>query len=160
MHQPASQIKPVPTRAASKPAGTDSFLVAYADLNAHMGRCDAATRTYQSLLLRSRQVPPLIQAARGGLAGCAVEDGRASLSAGALQDAEARFRKAISIGQPDSVVRMAWLLVGDPRWAEGDTATAQDAYRRAMSGAPDGDPIASRANDQLNRLLGKGTPTP
>lgn len=146
--------------AASTPAGADSFLVAYGDLNAHMGRCDAATRTYQAVLLRSRQMPPLVEAARGGLAGCAVDDGRASLSAGALQDAEARFRKAISIGQPDSVVRMAWLLVGDTRWAEGDTSTAQDAYRRAMSGAPDGDPIASRANDQLNRLLGKGTPTP
>ena len=146
--------------AASTAAGADSFLIAYADLNAHMGRCDAATRTYQAVLLRSRQVPPLVQAARGGLAGCAVEDGKVSLSAGSLQDAEARFQKAVSIGQPDSVVRLAWLLIGDTRWAEGDTAVAQDAYRRAMSGAAEGDPIAARANDQLNRLLGKGTPTP
>jgi tetratricopeptide (TPR) repeat protein len=146
--------------AAANPASADSFLVAYADLNAHMGRCDAATRTYEAVLRRSRQVPRLVEAARGGLAGCAVEDGEASLSAGALQDAEVRFRKAISIGEPDSVVRLAWLLVGDARWAEGDTAVAQDAYRHAMSGAPEGDPIAARANDQLNRLLGKGTPTP
>ncbi len=146
--------------AASTAPGADSFLVAFADLNAHMGRCDAATRTYEAVLRRSRQVPPLVEAARGGLAGCAVEDGKASLSAGALQDAEARFRKAISIGEPDSVVRLAWLLVGDARWARGDTAVAQDAYRRAMSGAPDGDSIAARANDQLTRLLGKGTPTP
>ena len=146
--------------AASTPARADSFLVAYADLNTHMGRCDAATRTYEAILRRSHQVPPLVEAARGGLAGCSVEDGKVSLSAGALQDAEARFRKAISIGEPDSVVRLAWLLVGDARWAKGDTAVAQDAYRRAMSGAAEGDAIAARANDQLNRLLGKGTPTP
>ncbi len=148
--------------AAASSAGpvADSFLIAYADLNAHMGRCDAATRGYEAVLRRSRGVPPLVEAARGGLAGCAVEDGKASLSAGALQDAETRFRKAVSIGEPDSVVRLAWLLIGDARWAGGDTATASDAYRRAMSGAPDGDPIAARANDQLNRLMGKGTPTP
>jgi tetratricopeptide (TPR) repeat protein len=146
--------------AASTPADADSFLVAYADLNARMGRCDAATRTYEAVLRRSRQVPPLVEAARGGLAGCSVENGKASLSAGALQDAEVSFRKAIAIGEPDSVVRLAWLLVGDTRWAEGDTAVAQDAYRRAMSGASEGDPIAARANDQLARLLGKGTPTP
>ena len=146
--------------AAPTAPGADSFLAAYGDLNAHMGRCDAATRSYEAVLRRSRQVPPLVQAARGGLAGCAVEDGRASLSAGALQDAEVRFKKAISIGEPDSVVRLAWLLIGDARWARGDTAVAQDAYRRAMSGAAEGDPVASRANDQLNRLLGKGTPTP
>jgi tetratricopeptide (TPR) repeat protein len=146
--------------AASSAVVADSFLVAYADLNAHMGRCDAATPTYQAVLRRDRQVPTLVEEARGGLAGCAVEDGKVSLSAGALQDAETSFRKAIAIGQPDSVVRLAWLLVGDARWARGDTAVAQDAYRRAMSGAPEGDPIAARANDQLTRLLGKGTPTP
>ena len=146
--------------ASSSVPAADSFLVAYADLNAHMGRCDAATLTYQAVLRRDRQVPPLVEEARGGLAGCAVEDGKVSLSAGALQDAETSFRKAISIGQPDSVVRLAWLLVGDARWARGDTAVAQDAYRKAMSGAPEGDSIAARANDQLNRLLGKGTPTP
>ncbi len=145
--------------AATVPAA-DSFLIAYADLNAHMGRCDAATRTYEAVLRRSRIVPPLVEAARGGLAGCAVEDGKVSLSAGALQDAEARFRKAISIGEPDSVVRLAWLLLGDSRWARSDTAVALDAYRRAASGAAEDDPIAARANEQMNRLLGKGTPTP
>jgi len=146
--------------AASTLAGADSFLVDYADLNANMGRCDAATRTYEAILRRNRQVPPLVEAARGGLAGCEVQDGKASLSAGALQDAEVSFRKAIAVGEPDSVVRLAWLLIGDTRWAKGDTAVAQDAYRRAMSGASEGDPISARANDQLNRLLGKGTPTP
>lgn len=146
--------------AAPSVPSADSFLIAYGDLNAHMGRCDAATRTYEAVLRRSRQVPPLVRAARGGLAGCSVEDGKASLSAGALQDAEARFKKAISIGEPDSVVRLAWLLIGDTRWANGDTAVALDAYRRAVSGAAEGDPIAARATDQINRLLGKGTTPP
>jgi tetratricopeptide (TPR) repeat protein len=144
--------------APSAPAA-DSFLVAYADVNARLGRCEAATLTYQAILRRN-PIPPLARAARGGLAGCAVEDGKLSLSGGALQDAEVRFRKAISIGEPDSIVRLAWLLIGDARWANGDTVVALDAYRRAVAGAADGDPVAGRAAAQLNRLLGKGTAAP
>jgi tetratricopeptide (TPR) repeat protein len=141
--------------AASGSAATaDSFLVAYADLNSHLGRCDVAAPVYQGVLRRA-PVPPLARAARGGLAGCAVEAGKLSLGAGSLQDAEARFRSAIAIGEPDSVVRLAWLLIGDARWADGDTTIALDAYRRAIAGAAEGDPVAARAKGQLQRLLGR-----
>lgn len=146
--------------AASASAATaDSFLVAYADLNSHLGRCDVAAPVYQGVLRRA-PVPPLALAARGGLAGCAVEVGKLSLSAGSLQDAETRFRTAIAIGEPDSVVRLAWLLIGDARWADGDTMVALDAYRRAVAGAAEGDPVAARAKAQLQRLLGPGAPQP
>jgi tetratricopeptide (TPR) repeat protein len=145
--------------AAPSPATADSFLIAYGDLNSRLGRCDVASPVYEGVLRRN-PVPPLVVAARTGLAGCAVEDGKLSLSAGSLRDAEARFRSAIAIGEPDSVVRLAWLLIGDARWADGDTAVALDAYRRAIAGAAEGDPLAARAKAQLQRLLGPRVPEP
>jgi tetratricopeptide (TPR) repeat protein len=145
--------------AAASPATSDSFLVAYADLNAHLGRCDVAKPVYEGVMRRN-PVPPLAVAAKSGLAGCAVEEGKVLLSAGALREAEARFRGAIAIGEPDSVVRVAWLLVGDARWADNDTLVALDAYRRAISGATEGDPVAARAKAQLQRLLGPRVPAP
>jgi tetratricopeptide (TPR) repeat protein len=147
--------------ASATTEAADSFLIAYADVNARLGRCDAASRAYDGVLRRDPQ-PSLARAARGGIAGCALEDGKLSLSAGALADAEARFRRAIAIGEPDSVVRLAWLLIGDARWAGGDSTVALDSYRRAMAGAAESDPIAARATEQVNRLLGigKGTARP
>ncbi len=144
--------------AATDAATADSFLAAYADVNARLGRCDVASRTYNGLLRRA--LPrDLTLAAQGGLAGCAVADGQLSLSAGALQDAEAEFQRAIVIGQPDSVVRLAWLLMGDARWSDADTAQALDAYRHAVAGGGEQDPVVLRAEAQMERLL-KGTPTP
>lgn len=136
-------------------ASSDSFLVAWADVNARLGRCDHAEGAYASVLRRNPP-PGLVRQAQGGLAGCAVEEGKLSLSAGALPDAAAKFESAIEIGEPDSIVRLAWLLLGDTRWTGGDTATALDAYRHAIAGAGDGDPVAARAMAQMNRLLGTG----
>ena len=144
--------------AAASAAVADSFLVAYGDVNARLGRCDVASRTYDGVLRRS-PLPSTARAAQEGLAGCAVTDGQLSLSAGALQDAVAHFQHAIGIGQPDSIVRLAWLLMGDARWADGDTAVALDAYRHAAAGAGDLDPLVLRATAQMERLL-KGTHRP
>jgi len=144
--------------AATGAATADSFLVAYADVNARLGRCDVASRTYAAVLRRN-PLPGLARASQGGLAGCAVADGRLSLSAGALEDAADHFQRAIDIGQPDSIVRLAWLLMGDARWADNDTAPAVDAYRHAAAGGGDQDPVVLRATAQLDRLL-KETPTP
>ena len=142
--------------ATANPATADSFLVAYGQDNASLGRCDVASRVFEGVLRRS-PLPGLARAAEGGLARCVVEDGRLALSAGALRDAEARFQQAIAIGQPDSVVRVAWLLTGDARWAGGDTAGALVAYRHAVAGANGADPSAARAEVQIQRLLGQDT---
>jgi tetratricopeptide (TPR) repeat protein len=144
--------------AATSAAAADSFLAAYADVNARLGRCDVAVPTYDGLLRRN-SLPALARAAQGGLAGCAVADGQLSLSAGALQDAVVHFQRAIAIGQPDSIVRLAWLLMGDARWADGDSTLAVDAYRHAVAGGGDQDPVVVRATAQLDRLM-KGTPAP
>lgn len=144
--------------ATTNAAAADSFLAAYADVNARLGRCDIASRAYAAVLRRDPP-PDLARATQGGLAGCAVTDGRLSLGAGSLQEAEAQFQRAIAIGQPDSIVRLAWLLMGDARWADADTTRALDAYRHAISGGGEQDPVVLRATEQMDRLL-KGTPAP
>jgi tetratricopeptide (TPR) repeat protein len=145
--------------AAPQRSSADSFLVAWADVNARLGRCDQARLGYDGVL-RRKPLPGLARQSEAGLARCALQDGRLSLSAGALQDAEASFRDAIAIGEPDSIVRLAWLLLGDTRWAGGDTANALDAYRHAIAGAGEGDPTATRATAQMERLLGPRDSTP
>jgi len=138
--------------AVSRPAAADSLLVLYGDLNVQLTQFDAAQRAYESVLRRSPS-PALARAARAGLATCAVERGRDALAAGFLEDALGWFKSAIDFGEPDSLVRVAWLLTGDARWAAGDTADAVEAYRRAATGGGDDDATAARANEQLHKLL-------
>jgi tetratricopeptide (TPR) repeat protein len=143
--------------AVSRPAAADSLLVLYGDVNVQLTQFDAAQRAYESVLRRG-PAPALARAARSGLATCAVERGRDALGAGLLDDATEWFRAAIGYGEPDSIVRMAWLLTGDARWASGDSGDAVEAYRRAAAGGAENDATAARANEQLRKLLGGGTP--
>jgi tetratricopeptide (TPR) repeat protein len=139
--------------AASQGAQADSLVAAWADASSRFGRCDLASRAYDALRRRNR-TPAITRSARRGLAGCQVESGRAALAAGQLDQAEEKFRAAIEIGVPDSTVRLAWLLIGDARWAAGDTATAVDSYRKAMIGGDDDNPVVRRARDQIQKLTG------
>ena len=139
--------------AVSRPDAADSLLVLYGDLNLRLTQVDAAQRAYEAVLRRAPRAP-VARAARAGLAGCAIEHGRDALGAGFLEDAAEWFASAIAAGEPDSLVRVAWLLTGDVHWAGGDTARAVDAYRRAASGADEDDATAARATEQLRRLLG------
>ena len=141
--------------AVSDSGAADSLLLLYGDLNLRLTQYDAAQRVYEAVLRRT-PTAAAAQAARAGMAGCAVERGRDAMGAGFLGDAEQWFLRAVAFGQPDSIVRIAWLLSGDARWAGGDTARAVEAYRRAASGADDDDPTAVRANEQLRRLLAGG----
>ncbi|MBI4542156.1 MAG: tetratricopeptide repeat protein [Gemmatimonadetes bacterium] len=140
-------------------ATADSFLLVWGDLNARAGRCDVAERAYEAVL-RRRPAVGLAGAARGGLAGCAVEEGRAALGLGNLAQAEEAFRRAIGPGAPDSTVRLAWLLIGDARWVGGDTAVALEAYGKAAAGGDEADPVVVRANEQMRKLLDARNPQP
>jgi hypothetical protein len=142
--------------AVSRPATADSLLVLYGDLNAQLTQFDVAQRAYEGVLRRAPS-PPLARAARAGLATCAVERGRDALGWGLLEDATEWFRTAIGYGEPDSIVRVAWLLTGDAQWAAGDTSDAVEAYRRAAAGGGENDATAARANEQLRKLLGGET---
>lgn len=140
-------------------AATDSLLVRFGDLSARTGRCDLAMRTYEAVLRRTPSAL-LGRAVRAGQAGCAVTAGRAAFGVGHLEEAEEHFRRAIAIGVPDSTVRLAWLLIGDGRWASGDTAIALEAYRKAIAGGDPDDPVVQRAEAQMRKLLGAGNPQP
>lgn len=140
--------------AVSAPGTADSLLVLYGDLNVQLTQFDAAQRAYESVLRRG-PTRLVAQAARAGLARCAIERGRDALGAGFLDDAVEWFGRAIAFGEPDSLVRVAWLLTGDARWAGSDTARAAEAYRRAAAGGDD-DQTTTRANEQLQKLLAGG----
>jgi tetratricopeptide (TPR) repeat protein len=139
--------------AASPGVQADSLMAAWADASSRSGRCDLASRAYDALRRRNRNAA-VTRTARRGLAGCQVESGRAALAAGQLDQAEAAFRAAIEIGVPDSTVRTAWLLIGDARWAAGDTATAVDSYRKAMLGGDEDNPVVRRAREQYQKITG------
>jgi tetratricopeptide (TPR) repeat protein len=137
----------------------DSLLAAWADLEVRSGRCEPASRAY-SAVIRRGAAPVLERASRAGLAGCAVREGRSALAEGLLSEAEAAFRLAIQLGTPDSTVRLAWLLVGDTRWAGGDSTGALEAYGKAVQGGAEDDPVVVRANEQIRRLTGAGNQEP
>jgi tetratricopeptide (TPR) repeat protein len=154
----ASDADLVLAAAAAGAAGTaDSLLALWAELVGRAGRCDDASRAWAAVLRRN-PTPALGRTARGGLAGCAVEVGREALAGGRLAAAESSFQAAVAIGVPDSIVRVAWLLTGDARWAGGDTIGAVSAYHKAMAGLADDHPVVQRAQEQLGRLLGERNP--
>lgn len=138
-------------------ASADSLIALWAGSAARSGRCDAAGPAFEALARRAASTA-LARTARGGLAGCRVESGRAALAAGRLEEAEAAFRAAVQLGTPDSTVRLAWVLIGDTRWAGGDTALALEAYYKAIAGAEEDNPIALRAQEQIRRLTGGNQP--
>lgn len=134
--------------------GMDSLLVLWGDLSADGGRCDVAALAFESVLRRVAPTASVSRSARGGLARCALDAGRAALGVGALDSAVTAFARAVAIGTPDSVVRMAWVLTGDAQWAAGDSLLAAEAYRKAMAGGEDTNPLVQRAREQLERLVG------
>jgi tetratricopeptide (TPR) repeat protein len=146
--------------AAAGAQGTvaDSLVAVWAEATARAGHCDVAARAFHALILRSA-TSGLARSARGGLAGCRVDAGREALSAGNLEEAEVQLRAAVALGVPDSTVRLAWVLIGDVKWAGGDTTVALESYRKALVGAEDDNPMAVRAREQIEKLLGN-TPTP
>jgi tetratricopeptide (TPR) repeat protein len=144
--------------AAASGSLADSLIGVWADATSRIGRCDLAARAFDALIRRSSE-PAVTRVAKSGLAGCRVDAGRAALASGQLDVAEGQFRAAITIGVPDSIMRLAWVLLGDTKWAGGDTAVAIESYRKAITGADDDNPIAQRAREQLQRLTGNSDST-
>ncbi len=138
---------------ARSAAVQESLLVAWADAISATD-CDAASRAYANVVLRAPGTSAIARSARGGLAACAVQAGRAALSSGALDSALAALGQAVAIGTPDSVVRLAWLLTGDAWWTKGDSAQALEAYRKAIAGGDEASPTVVRAIHQLAKLTG------
>lgn len=150
--QPADPDLLLAAAARSGPGRTDSLLVRWAEALARTGRCDVAVRAWEAVVRRGGAGPVLEREARAGTAGCRVEAGRALLAAGDLAGAAIAFETAVGVGMPDSTVRLAWVLLGDVRWADGDTAAAGAAYDRAIAGGVEESAVVRRAREQLARL--------
>jgi tetratricopeptide (TPR) repeat protein len=133
----------------------DSLLFEWAMLESRAGRCRDARLAFEAVIRRGG-TPTLERASRAGISNCAVQEGRASLAEGDLEEAEVAFRRAIALGIPDSTVRLAWVLVGDARWAGGDSTGALEAYGKATEGGEPDDPLVVRALEQIRRLTGGG----
>ena len=131
----------------------DSLVATWAELGARSGRCEGAEHAWTGLMHR-RPSPAVAARARAGIAGCRIEAGRALIAAGNLEEAESALHVATLPGSPDSLMRLAWVLIGDARWAAGDSALAAEAYRKATEGADEDNPLVQRAQEQLRRLTG------
>jgi len=139
--------------AGRHPAAADSLVATWAELASGTGRCEEAMAAWTGLQQRPREAA-LARRARAGIATCRIEEGRELLAAGALEEAEAAFHDATQTGVPDSLSRLAWVLIGDARWATGDSALAVEAYRKAAERGDEDHPTVQRALAQLRRLTG------
>jgi hypothetical protein len=113
--------------------------------------CTTATVVFQGVLRRERQ-PVVLEAAREGVARCALSRGEAALAAGRPIDAEEWFRRASTPGAAVEVMRAAYLGLGDVALARGDVAGAVDLYQQALAGGMPGDSLAQRAQEKLNAV--------
>ncbi len=139
--------------AAQAPAMADSLVAVWAEHAVREGRCVEAGAAWAGLMRRGGG-PVVERRARAGMASCRLDEGRALLADGKLEEAELALHEATLTGVPDSLARLAWVLIGDARWAAGDSTLAAEAYRKAIEGGAEDDPAVRRAQEQLQRLLG------
>jgi len=149
----------LPTAIATAPdaATADSLLYVYGEAAALAKDCATAAAVFEGVVRRQRQ-SAVQDAAREGMARCALMRGEAMLAAGHPADAEVWFQKASTPGAGNEVGRAAALGLGDVALARGDLTTAVDFYQQALVGGMPGDTLAQRAQEKLN-ALGKADST-
>lgn len=149
----------LPTAIATAPdaATADSLLYVYGEAAALAKDCPTASAVFGGVVRRQRQ-PAVQDAAREGIARCALVQGEATLAAGHPADAEVWFQRASTPGAGSEVARAAALGLGDVALARGDLTTAVDFYQQALTGGMPGDTLAQRAQEKLN-ALGKADST-
>lgn len=158
----ADALAYLPTAIATAPdaRSADSLLFVYGEAASLARDCGTATLAFEGVLRRQRQLS-VEDAAREGVARCALIRGEAALATGRPGDAEQWFRRAATPGSASDVARAAYLGLGDVALARGDVAGAVDLYQQTlMSGVP-GDSLAQRAHDKLNAVgRSDSAPTP
>jgi tetratricopeptide (TPR) repeat protein len=149
----ADALAYLPTAIATAPdaRSADSLLYVYGEAAALAGDCATATVAFEGVLRRERQVS-VLDAAREGVARCALVRGEAALAAGRPNDADQWFRRAATPGAAVEVARAAYLGLGDVALARGDVAAAVDLYQQSLTGGVPGDTLAQRAQEKLNAI--------
>jgi tetratricopeptide (TPR) repeat protein len=148
---------PTAIATAADASTADSLLYVYGEAAALARDCVTASAVFEGVVRRQRQ-PAVQDAAREGIARCALMRAEAVLAAGHPVDAEAWFRRASMPGAGTEVARAAALGLGDVALARGDLTAAVDFYQQALVGGMPGDTLAQRAQEKLN-ALGKADST-
>jgi tetratricopeptide (TPR) repeat protein len=152
----AVAVLPYAAAAAPDARTQDSLVLQYARALTRSGQCADALPAFESLVRRERETN-IARSAEQGLLQCAVGLGRAAMDRGAPGEAEPWFRRATLDGRETSLVRAAYLGLGDVMLGRGDYLGASDAYQRAIQGAPPGDSVADIARDRLAGIANAGT---
>jgi tetratricopeptide (TPR) repeat protein len=155
----ARELLPPAIAAAPDGRTQDSLLFAYATVAARLRDCDTAVPAFEAVIRRGRE-PGAAEAAREGLALCALILGDAALDAGRSEAAEDWYRRAAAPGATSDVARAAFLRLGDLRLARGDVLGAVESYQMVLQGGIPGDSLAVRAQQRINALGRADTPMP
>ncbi len=145
--------------AAASGRTADSLLFLYGTVAARLGDCDAAVPAFEAVVRRGRE-PGAAEAAREGLALCALMQGHAALEAGRSEVAEDWYRRATAPGGGPDVARAAFLGLGDIRLARGDVGGAVESYQMVLQGGNPGDSLSVRAQQRMNALGRADSPEP
>lgn len=152
----AAAVLPAALAEAADPETVDSLLLRYGAALSQTADCGGSTAAFHAVLARTSD-PAAAQAARSGLAGCALRLGLAALGDNRPGDAERWFSDAA--GDSVSVAgRRGMVGLGDALLAQHDTVGAIAAWGAALrlSGA---DSIAALARARLARLAPAGDTT-
>jgi len=139
--------------AASAPdaRAEDSLMLQDGRVLDRMGKCEEAVVVYESLVRRER-APQAAHAARSSLVSCALRLGRRALDGGQPTAAEPWFGLAASQAGDTPEGRVAYLGLGDVRFALGDALGAIEAYEQARAGTVPGDSIYALVAQRLNLI--------
>lgn len=141
--------------AAPDARGQDSAMFAYGTLLRRLGRCEEAVPVLESLVRRQRD-REVTAGARRGLVACALYLGRTALDGGQPTVAEGWYEIAATRGGNTPETRMAYLGLGDVRFALDDIMGAIEAYEQARSGLVPGDSLYAIVGERLNRIAAPG----
>lgn len=134
----------------------DTLLVAYGTAQWVTTACEAATRTFQTVLRRTRDLG-LRASASGGVGACALRLGLDALAAEKATIAERWFEAALGAAPTTPSGWRAAIGLGDARLDQGDVLGAALAYQGVLSATGVPDSLTKLATEKLNAL---GAPPP
>ncbi len=129
----------------------DSLMYVYGVTLRRLGRCVEASAAFESLVRRQRNAA-VTRRAREGLVLCALQLGQRALDRGEPSAAEEWFSLAATRGGDSPGARVAYVGLGDVRFALGDLLGAREAYEQARAGAFPGDSIYAIVAQRLNLI--------
>lgn len=159
---PASEaIGALPPALASAPdaGAVDSLLLAYGLAQRVTTACESATRTFKTVLRRTRDARLRARASEG-MSHCALRLGLDALEGEQAEVAERWFEAAVAGAPATPTGWRAAIGLGDARIRQGDILGGAISYQGVISapGAPDS--LVKLASNKLNALGGASAPPP